>query len=93
MPREDEIVAGSAILCGAHVLVPLLRVRAHVFTAWAGIGEADVVAFVCRTGDGRPRLLALDDTLASGDAWSAWLAGRPALLDAIRQQLATVPSP
>jgi hypothetical protein len=33
-------------------------------------------------------VIALDDAIASGDAWSAWLAARPELLDAIRRQLA-----
>lgn len=87
MRHEEEVVAGAAVPCGDLVLVPLMRVRAHAFTAWAGIGESEVVGFVACSRDATPRLLALDDALADASAWSAWLAERPALLGAIRDAI------
>lgn len=86
--REEDVVAGAAIACGELVLVPLLRVRAHAFTGWAGVGEGDAIGFVACAGDATPRLIALDDSLADAAAWSAWLADRPALLASIRDAIA-----
>ncbi len=88
MRHEEDVVAGAAIPCGAVVLVPLLRMRAHAFASFAGTGEADVIGFVTCAKDTMPRLVALDDTLADASAWSAWLAARPALVAAIRERLA-----
>lgn len=89
MRHEEDVVAGAAIRCGDVVLVPLLRVRADGFTAWAGVGTCDVLGFVaCGGGGTAPKLLALDDSLADGSAWSAWLAERPALAGAIREAIA-----
>ena len=88
MRREEDVVAGVAIACGALVLVPLLRVRAHAFTGWAGVGEGDAIGFVACAGDATPTLIALDDSLADAAAWSTWLADRPALLASIRDALA-----
>jgi hypothetical protein len=88
--RHDEaIVAGAPIRCGATLLVPLLRVRAHAFTAWAGMAEADVVAFVSCAGSGATRIVPLDDTVPAANDWSAWLAAHPALLADVRARLGT----
>lgn len=90
MRREEDVVAGAAIRCGDVLLVPLVRVRAHAFTALAGVGEAEVLGFVAYVGDAPPKLLALDDSLAGADEWSAWLAQRPALAGAIRDAIAVL---
>lgn len=87
MRRDEVIVAGTAIPCGARLLVPLVRVRVHAPAAWAGMAEADVVAFVCCPHGAAPSLLALDDTLPPQGDWSAWLAAQPGLLADIRARL------
>lgn len=98
MRHDESIVAGAPIECGATVLVPLLRVRAHAFTSWACMAEADVVAFVACVESGTTRvvplddtvcarILPVDDTVCTAHDWSAWLAARPALVADIRARL------
>lgn len=93
MRREEDVVAGTAIACGAMVLVPLLRVRACGFSARAGVVEADVAGFIACGADGTLRVVPLGDTPADAAAWSTWLAAHPALLVAIRDRLAATRDP
>ncbi|MBM4246056.1 MAG: hypothetical protein FJ148_20040 [Deltaproteobacteria bacterium] len=93
MQREEDVVAGTAIVCGAVVLVPLLRVRTYAFSTRAGVAEADVAGFIACGADGTPRVVALGDTPADAAAWSTWLAAHPALLEAIRDRLAATRDP
>jgi hypothetical protein len=90
LPHDEDVVAGAAIPCGDRVLVPLLRVRAHAFTAFAGLGEAELIGVVACAGDAPPQLLALDETPSDAAGWNAWLAARPALVAAIRAAVARV---
>lgn len=87
MRHDEEVVAGPAIACGATIVVPVLRLRAHALGTFAGIAEADVVAFVC-AGPAAPYVLALDDTLAVTGDWNAWLAAQPRLVAGIRARIA-----
>lgn len=87
--RSEAIVAGATIACGDARVVPLLRVRAHAFTAHAGLGEADLLGLLIVRDGVPPRLVALDPFLPDAAACSAWLDAQPELLAELRVRLAT----
>lgn len=94
-PR-DEVVAAPAIAAGPATLVPVLRVAAEGAAAARGrvgassvrlSGCAELVGVWLDRPPAAPTWLPACATPSGAATWSAWLAARPELLQAIEARL------
>jgi len=86
--RDEELVVGTPIGCGATRLVSVLRLTAHQIGPWVS-AEAELVGALVVPPVGPGTFVASDAAPPDAPSWSAWLLARPRLLEQLRARLGT----
>jgi hypothetical protein len=85
--RDEELVVGSVLACGATRLVSIVRLTAEQLGPWAS-GSAVLLGVVAAPPSGPCCFLAAEPVPAGVASWNDWLLARPALLENVRSRLA-----